>query len=837
MERGNNPASMSDHELRELADSHYREGNLSEALDAFAILARQTPNDAYAWHMQTAINGMLGRYHDAVECGKKALDLAHGPLATYKNYANALIQLSRHEDARIALHAAAGLAPSDTETRVMLGKVCQILGNLAEAEEHYLAAHRHSPDDETAALALAEIYLSTDRPMEAAAVCEKTLAHHPAQAQLQVALIECLLLTGATEKCSEIISQTRSRVENLSAYLLRIVRRMHTGGKYAQVIPAAQLLCNLFPDEYRFILIVADSQVKTGLNRDAIGTILGFQAAPPSYDGLILLATAYRNIDDMDNAMSCLQQASSVAPEKEEAVVLLSQLYQLRGEPEKALRQLETFLGTHPDAHDLLIEAGNIYYRSGDYQKAGEYFSKAVKARPDSAIAHNSLGMVYLNLKMEQQALHSFETAIRLDPALLPVQCNIGLVYRTLGEYEAALACYDKALALDPGFETAIAGKAATLDRLSRVQDAISLLETVLDRERPEVDTLLAYANVCHKAGKEPAAVELLEHALENRLITTSERMQVHFSLGKLLDRLKDYDRAFEHYELGNRLNSSSFDRDAQTRLTDATITAFSAGNLKRMKRSTNDSDALLFIVGMPRSGTTLTEQILSSHPAVYGAGELSHICNIAAEIPAAIGSTMSYPSGIDAMPQDVLDRFSFGHLQAMTQLAPDKRIITDKMPSNFMFLGLIEMLFPAARVIHCLRDPMDTCLSCYFQLFSRGQYFSYDFADLALYYRLYRKLMDHWKSTLSIPVLEVRYEELVEDTEGQSRKMLEFAGLDWDPVCADFHNSARKVLTASYDQVRKPIYNSSAGRWKNYAKHLAGLQEELAAFYPAGED
>ena len=157
-------------------------------------------------------------------------------------------------------------------------------------------------------------------------------------------------------------------------------------------------------------------------------------------------------------------------------------------------------------------------------------------------------------------------------------------------------------------------------------------------------------------------------------------------------------------------------------------------------------------------------------------------------------------------------------------------------MPSNFMFLGLIELLFPNARVLHCVRDPMDTCLSCYFQQFSHGQYFSYDQSDLALYYQQYRRLMKHWKSTLSIPIMDIHYEALVQDTEGLSRKMLEFAGLDWHPACAEFHSSKRKVLTASYDQVRRPIYNSSIGRWKNYKKHLSILHEELSEFYESAD-
>lgn len=165
--------------------------------------------------------------------------------------------------------------------------------------------------------------------------------------------------------------------------------------------------------------------------------------------------------------------------------------------------------------------------------------------------------------------------------------------------------------------------------------------------------------------------------------------------------------------------------------------------------------------------------------------------------------------------------------------LADGEQVIIDKMPSNFMFLGMIERLFPKARVLHCVRDPLDTCLSCYFQQFTRWQRFSYSQAGLAIYYQQYRRLMQHWKSTLTIPIMDVSYEALVNDTEGQTRQILEFIGMDWHPACANFHNSSRKVITASYDQVRKPIYKSSVSRWKNYEKHIAVLSEGLSRFYP----
>ena len=242
------------------------------------------------------------------------------------------------------------------------------------------------------------------------------------------------------------------------------------------------------------------------------------------------------------------------------------------------------------------------------------------------------------------------------------------------GNYEQAEACYDKVLALDPEYETAIAGKAAIYERMGNADKAIELVEPLIQAQTTNTNTLLVYASACHKIGKEREAIELLEHALNNPLITENERMQLHFSIGKLLDRLKDYDKAFMHYERGNKMNRFPFNRDAQVRLTDTTISSFSASNMGKIRKSTNRDQGLLFIVGMPRSGTTLTEQILSSHPDVYGAGELSHIRNIAAEIPAAMGSSQSFPLNITDITQEILDRFSYSHLQTVQSLAHGRK-------------------------------------------------------------------------------------------------------------------------------------------------------------------
>jgi hypothetical protein len=234
----------------------------------------------------------------------------------------------------------------------------------------------------------------------------------------------------------------------------------------------------------------------------------------------------------------------------------------------------------------------------------------------------------------------------------------------------------------------------------------------------------------------------------------------------------------------------------------------------------------------MPRSGTSLVEQILATHPDVFGGGELASLGLVVSAISDAGRSQgIGTPEAYDLLSFNRVNAFAADYLATITSLNSAARYVTDKMPSNFMRLGLAEILLPDCRVIHCVRDPRDTCLSCYFNYFEGGNAFSFDLADLAAYYRDYRRMMDHWKQILTLPMLEVRYEDVVADQEGQTRRMLEFLDLPWDERCLSFHENKRHVATASREQVRKPLYASSVGRWKHYEKQIP----ELLALAPEG--
>jgi len=298
---------------------------------------------------------------------------------------------------------------------------------------------------------------------------------------------------------------------------------------------------------------------------------------------------------------------------------------------------------------------------------------------------------------------------------------------------------------------------------------------------------------------------------------------QLYFELGRLHDKLGSFDEAFESFSKGNLLAGFNFDSEKHTKKIDCRIAAFLPEVMGKLTRAFNRSERPVFIVGMPRSGTTLVEQIVAGHSEVFGAGELRFLPDLVHSLPSTV-----YPVDIETITREVLDGLAKQYLDRLDELDQIATRVTDKMPRNFLDLGLIALLFPGARIIHCIRDPLDTCLSIFFQDFTSTHDYSSDLASIGYYYKEYQRLMLHWQTVIDIPIFEVRYEELVDQQEQISREMIEFCGLSWDAHCLEFHQQKRTVATASYDQVRRPIYRSSLARWKNYETYLEPLKEAL---------
>ncbi|HEY1921742.1 MAG TPA: sulfotransferase, partial [Tepidisphaeraceae bacterium] len=298
-----------------------------------------------------------------------------------------------------------------------------------------------------------------------------------------------------------------------------------------------------------------------------------------------------------------------------------------------------------------------------------------------------------------------------------------------------------------------------------------------------------------------------------------------------LLDRAGRYDEAFALAERANAIyRGRPYDPAISENWATRVAGYFTRERIGSLPKATVLNEKPVFIVGMPRSGTSLVEQIAASHPAVHGAGELNFMFRVLDGTVGMLGSnTENYPACLDRLTTEIADKAAGIYLGPLTALNPDAARITDKMPLNWFHLGLIALLFPGARIIHCRRDSMDTCLSCFLTHFNSGHEYKHNLPHLGHFYRIYERMMAHWRSAIDMPMLEVAYEDVVAGAETQSRRIVEFLGLAWDDRCLTPHKTKRAVATASVQQVRRPIYNTSVRRWRRYEKHLGPLKAALS--------
>jgi tetratricopeptide (TPR) repeat protein len=447
--------------------------------------------------------------------------------------------------------------------------------------------------------------------------------------------------------------------------------------------------------------------------------------------------------------------------------------------------ELRRAIGIRPSNPDVHFNLGNVLLAVGRYHEAEDPLRRALKLKPSYVDARVTLAMVLMLLGRMREARDSYEKALRLAPRNTQAQVGVGQVEALQGRFPEAEAAYRRALEAEPDASDALAALAWT--RKMTLADAAWL-------ERAE--------KIAAK-------------------LTPVDEATLRFAMGKYCDDVGDYAQAFRHYQRANelhRLRAEPYDREMRARFVDDLIRVHTPEALAQARAGAADSARPVFVVGMPRSGTSLVEQILASHPAARGAGELNfwtiamrkHESTVRREI----------------LPELLRQKLAQDYLRTLAGHSPDAARVIDKMPVNSDYLGVIHSILPNARVIYLRRDPIDTCLSCYFQQFPPTLNFSMDLADLAHYYREHQRLVAHWRRVLPAETfLEVPYAELTADQEAWTRRILEFVGLPWDERCLDFHKTDRVVTTASTWQVRQRIYRSSIERWRHYEKFIGPLR------------
>ncbi|HXW28587.1 MAG TPA: tetratricopeptide repeat protein [Xanthobacteraceae bacterium] len=678
-----------------------------------------------------------------------------------------------------------------------LGAVYKQQGRRAEAVALFRRAAAAAPESADIHTDLGVIFANLDQPQEAIACFENALAANPGHAETHNHLGNALRTLGRSQEA--IAHHARALAINpdfaqahcdLGVVFAALDRR------------DAAIAC------YRHALVLKSDHAEAHCH---LGDLLG-------------------GLGRHDEAVSHFARALAIRPGLARAHCGLGILiYELVG-PHAAIVHFEQALAAQPDLVEAQLRLGNIFERLNRLEEAIACYRRTLALSPNRAAAHHRLGIVLQALDRHDEAIAHYEAVASARPNDASVCLGLALALQKLDRFEASIGWAKKALALDPRNAQAHHAMGAALQALGDLKDAGEAYAAAVALAPRDAVFHLSLARLKPFTDNDPRLSALEGLAEDFPSLAADEQIALHFALGKAYADRERHQQAFHHLREGNALKRAGITYDEAATL----------GQLERL-RETFTSDLMrttgggaasrlpVFVIGMPRSGTTLVEQILASHSQVFAAGERDDFRRCLSALMRSKG-TAQLADLLPTLTAEDYRQVAAGYLDRIKAGAPAALRIVDKMPSNFAFAGLIHLALPQARIIHVCRDPVDTCVSCFSVLFS-GEPSSpvYDLGELGRYYRAYARLIEHWRTLLPEGVmLDVRYEDMVEDLEAVARQMLAHCGLDWEDGCLAFDRTKRAVTSASAIEVRQPIYRHAVGRWRRYANELGPLLEAL---------
>ncbi|SME92477.1 Flp pilus assembly protein TadD, contains TPR repeats [Tistlia consotensis] len=608
---------------------------------------------------------------------------------------------------------------------------------------------------------------------------------------------------------------------------------LHRAGRPAEALPLYRRLLQAAPRH-------PDCQHLYGLALHQAGR--GREALPPLERAVALagdnaafwrsLVAVLRELGQQERALETLRRALRRLPEDPGLAALQGDLLAAGGDLAGAVGAWRRALEVGPPAAPLLANLGSALNALGRHDEALAAYDRALALDPDLPAALTGRGEALLRLGREAEALAPLGRALEREPGSLPALKALGQAREATGDVEAAVATFRQGLALAPHDAELQAALGQSLQRLGRFEAAREALERALALKPDHTDALTALLQGRALAPDAPEAGRL-RSILADEARPLAERAGAGFALARALQRGAAHEAAFAAAAEANALAARARPHDAAgyAAYVEALLAAFPKALFERLAGSGDPDPRPVFVVGLPRSGTSLVEQILASHPAVYGAGELTALPALARALPARLAAAEPWPACAARLDAAALRGLAADYRAAWPAATSGAARVTDKLPANYHYLGLIALALPAARIVACRRDPRDVALSNYFQFFERGQTFSHDLGDLARQVLAHRRLMAHWQALLPPgAILEVDHEALVDDLEGGARRLVAHCGLDWDPACLAFHETERAVQTASLWQVRQPLDRGSVGRWRAYRRQLEPFVAALAA-------
>ena len=581
------------------------------------------------------------------------------------------------------------------------------------------------------------------------------------------------------------------------------------------------------------------------------------------------LGIAYYDAKNFSQAQHCQEKALALQPNMTQALNNMGSIDRANKNLPGAIGWYRKAIAGSPDYLESLSNLGAVLVEDDRADEAFPILEKALVLAPNYPEAICNMGLARLKQEQLEQAISLLQRSLQLKPGYPEALIGLGQAFHDQDNLVEAESMLKQAIAQAPDKLEAYCKLGAVYTEQGETEQAESAYQTVLSKEAEMVDALTGLGNLRLEQGKINEAEALLVRAIEIKPddlgarfhltqtkkvkpgdqnlaaleiiaadvnhLSNDKKISLHFALGKAYDDIAEYDKAFPHFIEGAGIKRAklNYDPNADEARMSRIIKVVDRGFFQRLHGGGNKSSVPIFVLGMPRSGTTLTEQIIASHPDVYGAGELHDLMEIV-QLPAKGQAVQPYPENLVRLDKNDLTKFALEYVSRISRRAPSAKHITDKMPANYMAMGLIPLMLPNAKIIHVKRNPVDTCLSCFTRLFNRHQDATYDLAELGRHYVNYERLLQHWKQVLpSGSFIEVQYEDIVADMEGQARRLIDYCGLEWNDACLEFHKNTRSIRTASVTQVRQPIYNSSVERWRHYDKYLGPLLNALGDLVP----
>ncbi len=551
------------------------------------------------------------------------------------------------------------------------------------------------------------------------------------------------------------------------------------------------------------------------------------------------LGLALNKQGKLDEAVACYRRALQLRPDHADAHYHLGNALKDLGRLDEAIPCYRRTLELKPDFAEAHSNLGVALKDQGNLDEAVACYRRALQRNPNLATVHNNLGVALTDQGKLDEAIACCRRALDLKPEFAEAHYNLGNAWKDRGKLDDAVACYRRAVDLKPTLVKAHGNLGVALQELGDLRGAEDCFRTALRQ-----DSKFAFA---HYKLAELLGGKLPENdlAAQRRLLkepglTDAQRLFLHFGLAQVLDARGEYAEAAEHLDRGNALQRSEWRKCGQEynpneyeSLITRMIAVCTPEFFERVRGFGLESELPVFIVGLPRSGTTLIEQILAGHSQVFGAGEVK----LAQDTMAALGvDGVDSIEGLSRLNRPTAQRLASRHLERLRGLSGIALRIVDKMPDNYLYLGLLASLFPRAKFIHCRRDLRDVAVSCWLTHFREIRWAN-DQGHIASRFHEYQRVMKHWRTVLPVRLLEVDYEETVADLEGVARKLVDWCGLAWEPTCMEFHQVKRPVRTVSAVQVRQPVYRTSVGRWKHYEQALASLFARLEGVVPRSRE